>query len=52
VCLLAVATWLGAIGEHLWFGVFEVGGHALHLLTLVFGVSGSLTISRIRIPKL
>jgi CDP-diacylglycerol--serine O-phosphatidyltransferase len=52
VCLLAVATWLGGIGEHLWFGKLIVGGHALHPLTLVFGVSGSLMISRIRIPKL
>jgi CDP-diacylglycerol--serine O-phosphatidyltransferase len=52
VCLLAVATWLGAIGGHLWFGVLEAGGHVLHPLTLVFGLSGSLMISRIRIPKL
>jgi CDP-diacylglycerol--serine O-phosphatidyltransferase len=52
VCLLAVATWLGAIGEHLWFNALEAGGHVLHPLTLVFGLSGSLMISRIRIPKL
>jgi CDP-diacylglycerol---serine O-phosphatidyltransferase len=52
VCLMAVATWLGAIGENLWFGVFEIGGHVLHPLTLIFAVSGSLMISRIRIPKL
>jgi CDP-diacylglycerol--serine O-phosphatidyltransferase len=52
VCLLATATALGAIGENLWLGKLMVGGHVLHLLTLVFGVSGSLMISRIRIPKL
>lgn len=52
VCLMAVATWLGAIGEDLWFGELEVAGHVLHPLTLLFGVSGSLMISRIRIPKL
>jgi CDP-diacylglycerol---serine O-phosphatidyltransferase len=52
VCLLALAAWLGAIGEHLWFGVLEAGGHVLHPLTLLFGISGSLMISRIRIPKL
>ena len=52
VCLMAVATRLGAIGEDLWFGVFEIGGHVLHPLTLIFAVSGSLMISRIRIPKL
>jgi CDP-diacylglycerol---serine O-phosphatidyltransferase len=52
VCLMAAATALGAIGEQLWFGELKIGGHALHPLTLLFGVSGSLMISRIRIPKL
>jgi len=52
VCLLTVATAQGAIGEHLWFGVLEVGGYVLHPLTLLFAVSGSLMISRIRVPKL
>lgn len=52
VCLLAVATWLGAVGEHLWLGALEFAGHVLHPLALVFAVSGSLMISRIRIPKL
>src|ERR1700727_3850581 len=49
VCLLAVATALGATGEQLWFGELKFGGHALHPLTLLFGGSGSLMISRIRI---
>jgi CDP-diacylglycerol--serine O-phosphatidyltransferase len=52
VCVLAVAAWLGAIGEHLWFGEFTVGGYVLHPLALMFGLSGSLMISRLRIPKL
>jgi CDP-diacylglycerol--serine O-phosphatidyltransferase len=52
VCLMAIAIWRGAIGEKLWFGELEVAGHVLHPLTLLFGVSGSLMISRIRIPKL
>jgi len=52
VCVLAVATWLGAVGGQLWFGEVKVGGHVLHPLTLMFGISGSLMISRIRIPKL
>lgn len=51
VCLMAVATGLGAIGERLWFGQLELGGHILHPMTLLFGVSGSLMISRIRVPK-
>jgi CDP-diacylglycerol--serine O-phosphatidyltransferase len=52
VCVLAVAAWLGAIGKHLWFGELTVLGHVFHPLTLLFGLSGSLMISRIRIPKL
>jgi CDP-diacylglycerol---serine O-phosphatidyltransferase len=52
VCVLAVATGLGAIGEYLWFGNLIIGGHVLHPMTLLFGISGSLMISRIRIPKL
>jgi CDP-diacylglycerol--serine O-phosphatidyltransferase len=52
VCILAVAAWLGAVGERLWFGEFQFGGYELHPLTLLFAVSGSLMISRIRIPKL
>jgi CDP-diacylglycerol--serine O-phosphatidyltransferase len=52
VCVLGTAAWLGAIGDNLWFGELMVGGYVLHPLTLLFGVSGSLMISRIRIPKL
>jgi CDP-diacylglycerol---serine O-phosphatidyltransferase len=52
VCLFAVAAYAGAIGEQLWFGEIKFGGHVLHPLTLLFGLSGSLMISRIRIPKL
>jgi CDP-diacylglycerol---serine O-phosphatidyltransferase len=52
VCVLAVAAWLGAIGEHLWFGELIMAGHIFHPMTLLFGLSGSLMISRIRIPKL
>jgi CDP-diacylglycerol--serine O-phosphatidyltransferase len=52
VCLFAAAAYAGAIGEQLWFGELRLGGHVLHPLTLLFGLSGSLMISRIRIPKL
>jgi CDP-diacylglycerol---serine O-phosphatidyltransferase len=52
VLLLAFAAWQGAIGEQLWFGFVKIGGFTLHPLVLVFAVSGSLMISRIRIPKL
>lgn len=50
--VLCVAAWLGALREHMWFGEISVFGHVLHPLTLIYGVSGSLMISRIHIPKL
>ena len=52
VLMLAVAAWTGALRENLWFGQVMLGGFTLHPLVLVFAVSGSLMISRIRIPKL
>jgi len=52
VIVLAVAAWQGAIGPQLWFGMVEVAGFKLHPLVLLFAISGSLMISRIRIPKL
>ncbi len=52
VVLLAVAATQGAIGDALWFGHAVFGGFTLHPLALLFALSGSLMISRIRIPKL
>ena len=52
VMLMALAAWLGAVRENLWFGEVSLGGFMLHPLVLVFALSGSLMISRIRIPKL
>ena len=52
VLLLAWAARSGALGESLWFGSIVFGGFTLHPLVLVFAVSGSLMISRLRIPKL
>jgi CDP-diacylglycerol--serine O-phosphatidyltransferase len=51
VGVLAVAAWLGAVRQDLWFGSLQVLGFTLHPLVLMFAVSGSLMISRIRIPK-
>lgn len=51
VCLLMFAASLGAVREDLWFGVVLIGGLQFHPLALLFAVSGSLMISRIRIPK-
>lgn len=52
VALMALAAYLGAVRESLWFGKVLIGGFTLHPLVLLFAVSGSLMISRIRIPKL
>ena len=52
VVVLAVAAWQGAIGSALWGGVVELGGFKLHPLVLLFAASGSLMVSRIRIPKI
>jgi CDP-diacylglycerol---serine O-phosphatidyltransferase len=52
VLLLAVAGWQGAIGEQLWGGAIKIAGYTLHPLVLLFAISGSLMISRIKIPKL
>ena len=51
VGLLALAASQGAVGAHLWGGSVRMGGFTLRPLVLLFAVSGSLMISRIRIPK-
>jgi CDP-diacylglycerol--serine O-phosphatidyltransferase len=51
VALLCLAAWMGAIGESLWFGRVELAGYTLHPLVILFAVSGSLMVSRIRFPK-
>jgi CDP-diacylglycerol---serine O-phosphatidyltransferase len=52
LCVLVIAASRGASGEHMWLGKVSLLGHVFHPMTLVFGVSGSLMISRIHIPKL
>jgi CDP-diacylglycerol--serine O-phosphatidyltransferase len=52
VCMIAVAASQGAIRDNLWFGAVKLAGFTLHPLALLFALSGSLMISRIRIPKL
>ncbi|WP_407670700.1 CDP-alcohol phosphatidyltransferase family protein [Paraburkholderia megapolitana] len=51
VLVLVIAAKLDSIGPNLWFGEVHMHGGTLHLMTLLFGLSGSLMISRIRIPK-
>jgi CDP-diacylglycerol--serine O-phosphatidyltransferase len=52
VAIMFVAALQGALGEQLWFGVTEFGGFRLHPLVLLYAVSGSLMISRLRITKI
>ena len=52
VCLLSLAAWLGALHQNLSFGEVNLAGFTLHPLVLIFALSGSLMISRLRIPKL
>ena len=52
VCLMLLAAWNDALRERLWFGELNVAGFELHPLVLLYTISGSLMISRIRIPKL
>jgi len=51
VVVLALSVWQGALDEQLWLGVLSIGGFQFHPLVLMFALSGSLMISRIRIPK-
>ncbi|MGA7595484.1 MAG: CDP-alcohol phosphatidyltransferase family protein [Gallionella sp.] len=52
VLLLAWAASQGALGESLWFGQVMLVGFTLHPLVLVFAISGSLMVSRLRFPKI
>ena len=52
VAVLALAAWFGAVRQDLWFGEITLAGFTLHPLVLMFAVSGSLMVSRLRIPKL
>lgn len=52
VTVLMIGAYMGSVGEALWFGEMHVAGYIFHPLSLMFAVSGSLMISRLRIPKL
>lgn len=52
VCVLTGGAYFGAIGDELWLGEYYIGGLVFHPFALFFLISGSLMISRIRIPKL
>jgi CDP-diacylglycerol--serine O-phosphatidyltransferase len=53
VAVVAVAAWLGRLGDALPLGAVRLGPGTLHPLTVLWAVSGSLMISKtLRIPKL
>jgi CDP-diacylglycerol--serine O-phosphatidyltransferase len=51
VALMLAAAVQGALGESLWFGRLELAGFTIHPLVVLFAISGSLMVSRIRFPK-
>jgi CDP-diacylglycerol--serine O-phosphatidyltransferase len=51
VFMMFLAAGQGALREFLWFGHVMFAGFTLHPLVLLFALSGSLMISRIRFPK-
>ena len=52
VLLMLWAASQGALRESLWLGQVVFAGFTLHPIVLLYAISGSLMISRIRIPKL
>jgi CDP-diacylglycerol--serine O-phosphatidyltransferase len=53
VAIVAVCAWLGRVGDALPLGTVPLGVGRLHLLALLWAVSGSLMISKtLRIPKI
>jgi CDP-diacylglycerol--serine O-phosphatidyltransferase len=52
IAILGLASFLGRIDQHFWFGAYKLGPATLHPLALVYGVSGSAMISgTLKIPK-
>ena len=50
--VLAYAAHQGRLGEALYWGVWDLGPAMLHPLALLFGISGTLMVSKtLRIPK-
>jgi CDP-diacylglycerol---serine O-phosphatidyltransferase len=52
VMLMFWSATQGALRESLWFGKVVLAGFTLHPMVLLFAISGSLMVSRIRFPKL
>lgn len=52
VVMMWIAASRGALHGSLWFGQAVIAGLTLHPLALLYALSGSLMVSRIRFPKL
>lgn len=52
VAILMIGISMGSLGDTLWLGEVHFATRIWHPLTLLFALSGSLMISRFRIPKL
>lgn len=52
VGIMFLAASMGAVSGTIWFGEITLAGFKLHPLVLMFAISGSLMISRIKVPKL
>jgi CDP-diacylglycerol--serine O-phosphatidyltransferase len=51
VAVLLLAALSGAVKDALWLGELAIAGFKFHPLAVIFLLSGSLMVSRIRIPK-
>jgi CDP-diacylglycerol--serine O-phosphatidyltransferase len=51
VIIMCWAATRGALRDSIWFGHIEIASFTLHPIVLLFAVSGSLMVSRIRFPK-
>jgi len=51
VGIMFFAASMGATSSTIWFGEITLAGFKLHPLVLMFAISGSLMISRIKVPK-
>jgi CDP-diacylglycerol---serine O-phosphatidyltransferase len=52
VGIIGVSAWLGRVGDAVPLGVIDLGAGKLHPLSILWGISGSLMISKtLRIPK-
>ena len=52
VGLMALLFQLGLTGDHFWLGDHKLLGRHFHPFSLLFGVSGAMMISTIKVPKL